>query len=32
MARRPRRNDGSVFKARVALKAMNEQQTLSKPD
>jgi hypothetical protein len=27
MARRPRRNHGMVFKARVALEAMKEQQT-----
>jgi len=28
MTRRPRRNHGSEFKARVALEAMKEQQTL----
>jgi len=28
MARRPRRNHGSAFKARVALEAIKEQQTL----
>jgi transposase len=28
MAKRPRRNHGSAFKARVALEAIKEQQTL----
>ncbi len=28
MAKRPRRNDGAVFKAKVALEAIKEDQTL----